>query len=209
MCAVTLAGLLRQIPPINPEKRPVSQGGSIVSGVAGRYATALFELAAEEKTIDAVSADLDRFDALVTESEDLARLVRVPVFTAEQQLAAIGAILDKAGIGGTAGNFIRLVASKRRLFLVRDIIKAYKALVAESRGVVRAEVTLAEEPSAKVLEEIRASLEGAAKGGEIVLDVKVNPAILGGIIVKLGSRLVDASLRYKLNSIRLALKEVG
>ncbi|MGV6874507.1 F0F1 ATP synthase subunit delta [Pseudochelatococcus sp. B33] len=187
----------------------MSQGGSIVSGVAGRYATALFELAAEEKNIDAVSADLDRFDALVAESADLARLVRVPVFTAEQQLAAISAVLDKAGIGGLAGNFIRLVASKRRLFLVQEIIKAYKALVAESRGVVRAEVTLAEEPSAKVLEEIRTSLAGAAKGGEIVLDVKVNPAILGGIIVKLGSRLVDASLRYKLNSIRLALKEVG
>lgn len=187
----------------------MSQGGSIVSGVAGRYATALFELAAEEKNIDAVSADLDRFDALVADSEDLARLVRVPVFTAEEQLAAISAILDKAGIGGTAGNFLRLVASKRRLFLVREIIKAYRSLVEQSRGVVRAEVTLAEQPSEKVLQEIKASLAGAAKGGEIVLDVKVNPAILGGIVVKLGSRLVDASLRYKLNSIRLALKEVG
>lgn len=189
----------------------MSQGGSIVSGVAGRYATALFELATEENSIDVVSADLDRFGALVVESEDLARLVRVPVFTAEQQFAAISAVLDKAGIGGLAGNFLRLVASKRRLFLVREIIKAYKALVEKSRGVVHAEVTLAEEPSPKVLEEIKASLQGAvsAKGGEIVLDVKVNPAILGGIVVKLGSRLVDASLRYKLNSIRLALKEVG
>ncbi|MBB3808195.1 F0F1 ATP synthase subunit delta [Pseudochelatococcus contaminans] len=187
----------------------MSKGGSIVSGVAGRYATALFELTAEEKNIDAVTADLDRFDALIVESDDLARLVRVPVFTAEQQLAAISAVLDKAGIGGTAGNFIRLVASNHRLFLVREIIKAYKALVAESRGIVRAEVTLAEEPSPKALEEIKTSLQGAAKGGEVILDVKVNPAILGGIIVKLGSRLVDASLRYKLNSIRLALKEVG
>lgn len=187
----------------------MSKGGSIVSGVAGRYATALFELAAEENKIDAVSADLDRFGALVAESDDLARLVRVPVFTAEQQLAAISAILDKVGIAGTAGNFIRLVASKRRLFLVEEITRAYKALVAESRGVVRAEVTLAEEPSEKVLEEIKASIAGAANGGEIVLDVKVNPAILGGIVVKLGSRLVDASLRHKLNSIRLALKEVG
>lgn len=202
-------GRLRHILSINPEKRPVSQGGSIVSGVAGRYATALFELAVEEKSIDAVSADLDRFDALVAESDDLARLIRVPVFTAEQQLGAVSAVLDKAGIGGTAGNFIRLIASKRRLFLIREIIKAYRALVAESRGVVQAEVTLAEEPSAKVLEEIKASLQGAAKGGEIVLDVKVDPAIIGGIIVKLGSRMVDASLRYKLNSIRLALKEVG
>lgn len=203
------SGLLRHILSINPENRPVSKGGSIVSGVAGRYATALFELAADENAIDAVSADLDRFDALVAESEDLARLVRVPVFTAEQQLAAISAVLEKAGIGGLAGNFIRLVASRRRLFLVREIIKAYKERVAESRGVVRAEVTLAEAPSEKVLSEIKASLADAAKGGEVVLDVKVNPAILGGIIVKLGSRLVDASLRSKLNSIRLALKEVG
>ncbi|MFT0892788.1 F0F1 ATP synthase subunit delta [Pseudochelatococcus sp. G4_1912] len=187
----------------------MSQGGSIVSGVAGRYATALFELAVDEKSVDAVSADLDRFEALIAESDDLARLVRVPVFTAEQQLAAISAVLAKAGIAGTAGNFIRMVASKRRLFLISQIIKAYKTLVADSRGVVRAEVTVAEEPSEKVLEEIKAALQGAAKGGEIVLDVKVDPTILGGLIVKLGSRMVDASLRFKLNSIRLALKEVG
>ncbi|MGI6247118.1 MAG: F0F1 ATP synthase subunit delta [Pseudochelatococcus sp.] len=185
------------------------QGGSIVSGVAGRYATALFELAAEEKSIDAVGADLARFEALVAESADLARLVRAPVFTAEQQLAAIAAVLDKAGIGGLAGKFVRLVAAKRRLFLVSEIIRSYRALVAESRGVVRAEVTLAEQPSDKVLEEIRTALKGVAKGGEIVLDVKVDPAIIGGLVVKLGSRMVDASLRYKLNSIRLALKEVG
>lgn len=187
----------------------MSQGGSIVSGVAGRYATALFELAQDEKSVDAVSADLDRFEGMVAESDDLARLIRVPVFTAEEQLAAITAVLAKAKIAGTAGNFIRLVASNRRLFLIGQIIKAYKALVAESRGIVRAEVTVAEEPSEKALEEIKAALKGAAKGGEIALDVKVDPAILGGLIVKLGSRMVDASLRYKLNSIRLALKEVG
>ncbi|MFC0220720.1 F-type H+-transporting ATPase subunit delta [Pseudochelatococcus lubricantis] len=187
----------------------MSQGGSIVSGVAGRYATALFELAVEANSVDSISADLDRFEALIAESADLARLVRVPVFTAEQQLNAITAVLEKAGIGGWAGKFIRLVASKRRLFLIHEIIKAYKALVAESRGIVRAEVTVAEEPSAKVLEDIKTALKSAANGGEIVLDVRVDPAILGGLVVKLGSRMVDASLRYKLNSIRLALKEVG
>ena len=166
-------------------------------------------MAESEKSVDAVSADLDRFEAMISESDDLARLVRVPVFTAEQQLAAVKAVLAKAEIVGTAGNFIQLVASKRRLFLIGQVIKAYKALVEKSRGVIKAEVVVAAKPSVKVLEEIKAALEGAAQGGEVVLDVKVDPAILGGLIVKLGSRMIDASLRYKLNSIRLALKEVG
>lgn len=187
----------------------MSQGGSIVSGVAGRYASALFELADEVGSIDEISADLGRFEALVEGSEDLARLVRTPVFTAEQQLGAITAILEKADIKGYAGNFIRLVASQRRLFLILKIIRAYRELVAQNKGIVQAEITLAEEPSPKVMETVREALKGAAAGGEIALDVKIDPAIIGGIIVKIGSRMVDASLRHKLNSIRLALKEVG
>ncbi|GGC51108.1 F0F1 ATP synthase subunit delta [Chelatococcus reniformis] len=181
-----------------------------VSGVANRFASALLETADESGpgAIDQVERDLDRFNALIAESPDLARLVRSPVFSSEQQLGAIKAILDKAGIGGLAANFLKLVASKRRLFAVQQMISAYKAMVATKRGLVHAEVTVAEAPSPRVVDDIKAALKGVA-GDKVVLDVKVDPSIIGGLIVKLGSRMMDASLRTKLNSIRLAMKEVG
>ena len=112
--------------------------------MAGRYATALFELALETNAIAAVKADLDRFDALVADSADLVRLVRSPVFSAEEQLQALSAVLDRAGIRGLAANFLKLVASNRRLFAVRDMIKAFRALVAQHKGEATAEVTVAE-----------------------------------------------------------------
>jgi F-type H+-transporting ATPase subunit delta len=183
-----------------------SQGGTIVSGVAGRYASAFFELAQENRAVDAVARDLDAFDALIRDSADLRRLIRSPVFSAEDQAKAVGALLDRAGIGGLAGNFIRLVASNRRLFALPDMIRAFRALVAQSKGIVRAEVRLAEKPSDKVLEEIKAALREVAKA-EIDLDVKIDPSLIGGLVVRLGHRMVDASLRTKLNAIRLAMRE--
>jgi F-type H+-transporting ATPase subunit delta len=180
----------------------------IVSGMAGRYATALFELALEGGVVDAVKADLDRFDALVADSADLARLVRSPVFTAEEQLKALRAVLDKAGIGGISAQFLLLVTSNRRLFAVRDMIRGYRALVARHKGEVTAEVTLAEKPGAAHLEAIKDALK-AVTGKDVQIDVKVDPAIIGGLVVKLGSRMVDSSLRTKLNAIKHAMKEVS
>ncbi|WP_043234477.1 F0F1 ATP synthase subunit delta [Bosea sp. LC85] len=185
-----------------------SQDQTLVSGVAGRYATALFELASEASAIDVVSADLDAFSAMIAESDDLKRLISSPVFTAEEQVSAVTALLAKAGIGGIAGNFIGFVASKRRLFALPGMIRGYRALVADAKGIVSAEVTVAEEPSAKRLDEIRATLKDVA-GKDIAVTIKVDPAIIGGLVVKMGSRMVDASLKTKLNSIRLAMKEVG
>src|SRR3954452_4168210 len=178
----------------------------MTSGVAGRYASALFELARDQGAVDAVASDLDRFDVLIRESPDLQRLVRSPVFTAEEQGRAVGAILDQAGLGGLAANFIRLVAANRRLFALPDMIRAYRRRVAEAKGIVRAEVRVAEPPSARVVEEIKAGLREAARA-EVDLDVKVAPSLIGGIIVQLGSGMVDASLRTKLNAIRLAMRE--
>jgi F-type H+-transporting ATPase subunit delta len=183
-----------------------SQGGTIVSGVAGRYASALFELAEENRAVDAVSRDLDAFDTLIRESEDLRRLIRSPVFTADEQGKAVAAILDRAGLKGLATNFIRLVASKRRLFALPDMIKAFRALVADAKGIVQAEVRLAEKPSDKVLNEIKSALREVAKA-EVDLDVKIDPSLIGGLVVRMGSRMLDASLRTKLNAIRLAMRE--
>lgn len=178
-----------------------------VSGVAGRYATALFELARDANAVDAVKADLDRFGALIAESSDLQRLVRSPVFTSEEQEKAVAAILDKAGIGGLAGNFFKTVAANRRLFAVETIIRAFAALVAAYRGEVVADVTVAQPLSDAHAATLKQALD-AMTGKDVKLAVEVDPSLLGGLKVKLGSKLVDASLKTKLNSIRYAMKEV-
>jgi F-type H+-transporting ATPase subunit delta len=178
----------------------------VLSGMAGRYATALFELALETNAIEPVKTELDRFDALVADSADLTRLVRSPVFSTEEQLQALSAVLDRMGIRGIAANFLKLAASNRRLFAVRDMIKAFRALVARHKGEATAEVTVAEPLKDQHVEALRAALKSVS-GKDVDLDVKVDPAVLGGLVVKLGSRMVDSSLRTKLNAIKHAMKE--
>jgi F-type H+-transporting ATPase subunit delta len=178
----------------------------IVSGMAGRYATALFDLASEANAIDAVKADLDRFSALVGESADLARLVRSPVFSAAEQLQALSAVLERTGIGGIAAKFLKLVTTNRRLFAVRDMIRGYRELVALHKGEATAEVTVAEKLKDEHVEALRAALKSVS-GKDVDLDIKIDPAIIGGLVVKLGSRMVDTSLRTKLNAIKHAMKE--
>jgi F-type H+-transporting ATPase subunit delta len=177
-----------------------------VSGVSGRYATALFELARDEKSIDAVKADLDKFDAMLSESSDLNRLVRSPVFAADAQLKALSAVLDRAGISGVAANFLKVLTNNRRLFAVADVIRAFRTLVARFRGEASAEVMVAEPLSDKNLDALKTALN-AVSGKHVTLNVKVDPSIIGGLVVKLGSRMVDSSLRTKLNAIKHAMKE--
>ena len=180
----------------------------IVSGMASRYATAVFELARDSNAVDEVMADLDRFDALIAESPDLLRLVRSPVFTVEQQQGALVAVLDRAGISGIAANFVRLVTANRRLFAVRDMVRALRALVAQYKGEVTAHVTVAETLADRHLAALKDALKSVT-GKDVTLDIKVEPAIIGGLVVKVGSRMVDTSLKTKLNSIKHAMKEVG
>jgi F-type H+-transporting ATPase subunit delta len=166
----------------------------------------LFDLARESNTIDALKADLDRFDALIAGSADLLRLVRSPVFSADEQLQALTAVLERAAIAGLAERFLKLVAANRRLFAVRDMVKAFRALVADHKGEATAEVTVAEQLKDEHVAALRAALK-AVTGKDVDLAVKVDPAILGGLVVKVGSRMVDTSLRTKLNAIRHAMKE--
>ncbi|MCK9913593.1 F0F1 ATP synthase subunit delta [Microbacteriaceae bacterium K1510] len=179
----------------------------LISGMAGRYASALFELARDAKATDAVKADLDKFDALIAESPDLTRLVRSPVFGVDEQLKALSAILDKAGIGGLTANFLRVITTNRRLFAVRDMVRAYRNLVARHKGEVSAQVTVAEKLSDQNLEALKGALKNVTGGKDIDLDVKIDPAIIGGLVVKVGSRMIDSSLRTKLNAIKFAMKE--
>jgi F-type H+-transporting ATPase subunit delta len=182
--------------------------GTIVSGMAGRYATALFELARDQKAIDTVKAHLDRFEALLDESPDLTRLVRSPVFSAEQQANALTAVLALAGIDGLATKFLQVVAQNRRLFAVRAILKDFRALVAHHKGEARADVTMADKPNDRQLAAIKDALR-AVTAKDVQVDVKIDPAIIGGLIVKLGSRMIDSSLRTKLKSIKHTMKEVS
>lgn len=179
-----------------------------VSGVSGRYATALFELARDQKSVDTVKADLDKFSAMLADSPDLLRLVRSPVFTADAQTKALSAVLTKAGISGIAANFLKVLTTNRRLFAVADVIRAFRALVAKFKGEATAEVTVAEPLSDKNLDALKAALK-TVSGKDVDLNVKVDPSIIGGLVVKLGSRMVDSSLRTKLNSIKHAMKEAG
>ena len=178
-----------------------------VSGMAGRYARALFELSLDAKSVDAVKTDIDKFAALIEESADLRRLVRSPVFGADEQLRALAAVLSKAGIGGLAANFLLYVAANRRLFSVGDMIRDFRKLVAKWKGEVTADVTVAEKLSDVHLQALKSALMSVTGEKSVDLQVKIDPAIIGGLTVKLGSRMVDSSLRTKLNAIKHAMKE--
>jgi len=186
----------------------VAGESGIVSGMAGRYATALFELARESNAIEQIQRDLTTFDALIAANPDLQRLVRSPVFGADEQEKALAAVLEKAGISSTAANFLRVVTANRRLFAVRDMIRGFNKRVAAHKGEVTAQVTVAEQLSDARMGEIRDALKQVT-GKDVQVDVDVDPSIIGGLKVKLGSRMIDASLRTKLNSIKLAMKEVS
>lgn len=176
--------------------------------MSGRYATALFELARDEKSIDAVKADLDKFAAMLADSADLARLVRSPVFSADIQGKALAAVLEKAGITGITANFLNVLTANRRLFAVNDVTRGFRALVAKFKGEATADVTVAEPLSDKNLDALKTALKSVT-GKDVALNVKIDPSIIGGLVVKLGSRMVDSSLRTKLNSIKHAMKEAG
>lgn len=186
----------------------MAQSASPVSAITERYASALFELALSEDKLAPVEQDLERFDAILKESEPLMRLVRSPVYSAEEQLGAIDVILDKAEISGLTGNFIRVAARNHRLFIMPEMLSAYRRLLADHRGEVTAEITVAQQLSDSQVKELKASLKSVV-GKDVALDATVDPSLLGGMIVKVGSRQIDTSLRTKLSSLKLALKEVG
>lgn len=186
----------------------MAQSNSPISGVAERYAGSLFELAAQANAVAEVEKNLGRFEELLDGSADLDRLMKSPVFSAEDQLRAISAIADKAKIGGLVGNFLRVVAKNRRLFAIPGMIRAFRRIAAEQRGEVAAEVTSAHALTPAQQTELKATLKGVA-GKDVSIAVTVDPSLLGGLVVKMGSRQIDTSLKTKLNSLKLALKEVG
>lgn len=180
----------------------------IMASVAGRYASALFDLATEARQVPDVEAQLAKFQAMLDGSKDLQRLVASPAFSADEQSRAMAAVLAKAGIGGLAGNFLQLIARNRRLFAAADMMKSFRTLAARARGEVDAEVISAFPLDAKQLEALNDTLRASVGGKQIKMNSRVDPGLLGGLVVKMGSRMVDSSLRTKLASLKTRLKEV-
>ncbi len=174
----------------------------------GRYATALFELARDAEVLEQAETDLGRFNDMLEASSDLERLVRSPVFSAADQQRALAALLERAGIEGLTANFLNLVARNRRLFAVRGMIRAFRSLLARHRGEVSAQVASATELSAAQMTALRSALESAV-GQDVQIESTVDASLLGGLVVKVGSRMIDNSLRTKLSNLRIAMREVG
>jgi F-type H+-transporting ATPase subunit delta len=186
----------------------VASEGTGIAGLAERYAAALFELADERHALDAVAGDLRAVHAMLAESGDLVRLMRSPVLSRDAQGKAIAAVAERAELSALTCDFLAVVARNRRLFAVPAMVAAYLAKLAERRGEVTAEVTVAQPldtaRQAALAEQLR-----RAVGARVAVELTVDPGLLGGMIVKVGSRMVDASLGSRLQRLRLAMKATG
>jgi F-type H+-transporting ATPase subunit delta len=176
-----------------------------VSGLAARYATALFELAHEREALDEVAGDLSTVRGMLEASADLRRMVRSPVIARDAQGRAVAAIAEHAGLGQLVSNFLGLLARNRRLFALQEMIRGFDARLAEHRGEVTAEVASARPLSEAQSREVKATL-ARALGREVRLRDVVDPSLIGGIMVRVGSRMIDASLKARLQALRLAMK---
>lgn len=186
----------------------MSSGQTVTHGIAGRYATALYELAESEKALDAVAEDLTNLKAMIDDSADLRRLLRSPVISRADQAKALDALLDQAGLSQLTRRFVGVVCANRRLFALPGMIDAYLGTLAERRGQVLAEVTSATELSEKQLGDLGAALKRVV-GGNVKLNPRVDPEVLGGLVVRVGSRMFDSSLRTKLAQLQMSMKGAG
>jgi F-type H+-transporting ATPase subunit delta len=179
-----------------------------VTGVAGRYALALYELAQDSEAVDETAGELERFQALLDSSEDLKRLVVSPVFSAEEQTEALKSILAAVGLSGLGAKLILLSAKNRRLARISEIIQAYRTLVAAERGEVTAEVTAATDLSHEQIDRLKNEL-AAKMGRNVVLVAHSEPELIGGLVLRIGSRMIDDSIKTKLSRLKLTMKGAG
>jgi F-type H+-transporting ATPase subunit delta len=180
----------------------------MMATMAGRYAAALFELAKDQRQLDQVERNLAALAQMLEESADLRRVVLSPVITTDEQAKAFNAILAKAGVAGLVGNFVNLIVRNRRLFALRDMIKAFRALLARERGEVSADVTSAHPLTVEQMQALTDTLR-TSTGKNVRIDTRVDPNLLGGLVVKIGSRMIDSSLRTKLNNLKVVMRGIG
>ncbi len=176
-----------------------------VSGLAGRYAAALFELADEKKALDQVADDLRGLKAAIAGSADLQTFLRSPLYGRDQQTRALDALLEKAGVAALTKNFALVVAKNRRLYALSGMIDAYLAILAARRGEVTAHVTVARALSEAEAGRLEETLKKAV-GGKVQIETKIDESLIGGLIVQVGSRMVDGSIKRKLQKLQHAMK---
>jgi F-type H+-transporting ATPase subunit delta len=186
----------------------VANDDPMMASVAGRYASALYDLASEQNQVKPVEQAMRQLQAMLDDSADLRGLVRSPVIAAADQGRALDAVMAKAGIGGLTSNFIKLIARNRRLFVLPEMIRDYMKLVAQGRGEMQAEVTSAVALTDTQMQQLKDTLK-ASVGKDVAITPRVDASLLGGLIVKIGSRMIDSSIATKLNNLKIAMKEVG
>lgn len=176
-------------------------------GIAERYAQAVFDIAREVDDLGTLQRDVDALGAAVRESGDLREMLASPVLSRDQQEGAIGAVAEKLGVSETLRSTLRLMARKRRLFVVPAMVRRLEDMLAEARGEVRALVRSAKPLSDDQRERLEQALRGEA-GRDVRLDVEVDEALIGGLVVRLGSQMIDTSVRAKLAALQNTMKEV-
>lgn len=186
----------------------VANSASISADIAGRYAQALFDLVRETGDIDGLAAQIEELAAAYDESADLRKLAVSPLYDRHDQEAAIVALASRMGLSQPLTNTLRLMARNRRLFVLPQFLARMRALIAEARGEVTADVVsaqdLTDEQKARLTETL-----AARTGRKVRLNTRVDDGLIGGMIVKLGSKMIDSSIRSKLASLQNAMKEVG
>jgi F-type H+-transporting ATPase subunit delta len=186
----------------------VSEPASISTGIAARYATAIFELAKEDKALATLEADIDALDAALRESHDFRELIASPIYSREQQATAVTAIAKKAGLSQIVTNTLALMAANRRLFVLPQLVRELRDRIASEKGEVTAEVTAAKALT-KAQEEKLAKTLKASVGKDVKISMAVDESLIGGLVVKVGSRMIDTSIRSKLAALQNSMKEVG
>lgn len=186
----------------------MSEPASISTGIAARYATAMFELASEAKALPALEKDVDALDGALSDSADLRDLIHSPIYSRDESAAAIGGVADAMKFDAITGNTLRLMANKRRLFVLPALIAELRARIADHKGEVTAEVVSAKVLTKTQTDALTKSLK-AQDGKTVILKATVDESIIGGLVVKIGSKMIDTSVRSKLNALQNTMKEVG
>lgn len=186
----------------------VSETASISTGIAARYATAIFALAKEEKSLSAVEQDIGALEAALNDSDDFRDLIHSPVYSRAAQGDAITALAKKMGLSGNFTNLLGLMASKRRLFALPQLIRALRGLIADEKGEVTADVIAAKEMTKAQQDKLAKTLKSSV-GKDVKINLAVDESLIGGLIVKVGSKMIDTSIRSKLANLQNSMKEVG
>jgi len=186
----------------------VSEPASISTGIAARYATAMFELAQDDGALDALEGDIAALDTALADSDDLRDLIASPIYGRDETEAAIGAVASAMGLGQITSNTLRLMAQKRRLFILPALLAEVRALIAAHKGEVAADIvsarSLTDAQKAALQEALSASV-----GRDVKLNATVDESLIGGLVVKVGSRMIDTSIKAKLLTLKNTMKEVG